>query len=636
MNRPQALLAAAAVLAAAFFVNLLFGAFGARADLTADRTFTLSPGSRRIVAQLDEPVTLEFFVSRSDVKLRPYLESYSRRVETLLREYVAAAGGKVRLVVTDPRPDTKEEQRAQRHGLAAMRANQGNAYLGLTAQLADTVKAVPMLDPSRERFLEFDLSKLVASVARLERPRLALISSLPISNALPQGGEQQPGPADMLLAELGQTFEVVTLNTTDKALPKDVAVVALAHAHHIDPQLAYAVDQHLMKGGAVFAAVDPLSRIQKFSQGNMPFMMAPMAMTAASDPALLRAWGVAVEMDAVTGDAAGSVAIRGSRGDAVQYQPAFAAGPAAFAKDSPLVSDLRELAFMEAGAITLISGAEKRLKLDPLVTQSGPGMGAVPVAAANAGPFEKVSLSFQADGKARVLAAAVSGDFVSAYPQGAPAPTPDEPARPGEPPKAPTPAQTPPGPHLAASQKPGRLIVVADSDFMMDPFTVRQRQVGGQTVAEPINDNFSFVVSALETLGGSDELVGLRSKGTSLRPFRRVQEIERVAQLRYQAKLDEIERRLEEANAKIADLSRQTGGASAKGVIITPEMQREIDKFQVEADRLSEERRQIRRGLSEDVNSLGRRLQVLNLLAGPALALLFGLAYAWFRRRKLS
>ena len=165
--------------------------------------------------------------------------------------------------------------------------------------------------------------------------------------------------------------------------------------------------------------------------------------------------------------------------------------------------------------------------------------------------------------------------------------------------------------------------------------TVRQRQVGGQSAAEPINDNFGFVISALETLAGSDELVTLRSKGTSLRPFKRVQDLERVAQVRYQAKLDEIERRLEEANAKIAELSRQ-GGGGAKGVMITPEMQREIEKFQVEADKLSEERRVIRRGLSEDVNSLGRRLQVLNLIAGPALALLFGLAYALLRRRSLS
>ena len=634
MNRSQALLAAFAVLAAAFFVNLISGAFPARADLTADRTFTLSPGSKRIVTKLDDPVTLEFFVSRSDVKLRPYLESYSRRVETLLREYVAASGGKVKLIITDPRPDTKEEQRAQRHGIAAMRAAQGSAYLGLTAQQAETVKALPMLDPSRERFLEFDLSKLIASASRLDRPKLAFISSLPISNQIPQGGEQQPSAADFLLAELGQTYEVITLNTTANELPKDVAVVALVHAHHIDEQLAYAIDQFLLKGGPVFAAVDPLSRIQKFSQGNMPFMMAPMALTAASDPALLRAWGVNVDLDAVTGDAASSVSIRSSRGDAVQYQPAFAAGNAAFSKDSPLTSDLRELAFMEAGSIGLISGAETRLKFEPLVTMSGPGMGAVDVGSANAGPFEKVAVAFKPDGKSRVVVASVFGEFISAFPKGAPAPGTPEPTPPGQPPK---PVAKPlPGPHLAKSAKPARLFVVADSDFMMDPFTVRQRQVGGQAAMEPINDNLGFVVSVLETLGGSDELVSLRSKGTSLRPFKKVQELERVAQLRYQAKLDEIERRLEEANTKITELSKQTGGITAKGIVITPEMQREIEKFQTEADKLSEERRVIRRGLSEDVNSLGRRLQVLNLLAGPALALLFGLFYTLARRRKLS
>jgi ABC-type uncharacterized transport system involved in gliding motility auxiliary subunit len=542
--------------------------------------------------------------------------------------------GKVKLIITDPRPDTKEEQRAQRHGIAAMRAAQGSAYLGLTAQQAETVKALPMLDPSRERFLEFDLSKLIASASRLDRPKLAFISSLPISNQIPQGGEQQPSAADFLLAELGQTYEVITLNTTANELPKDVAVVALVHAHHIDEQLAYAIDQFLLKGGPVFAAVDPLSRIQKFSQGNMPFMMAPMALTAASDPALLRAWGVNVDLDAVTGDAASSVSIRSSRGDAVQYQPAFAAGAAAFSKDSPLTSDLRELAFMEAGSISLISGAEARLKFEPLVTMSGPGVGAVDVGSANAGPFEKIAVAFKPDGKSRVVVASVFGEFISAFPKGAPAPGTPEPTPPGQPPK---PVAKPlPGPHLAKSAKPARLFVVADSDFMMDPFTVRQRQVGGQAAMEPINDNLGFVVSVLETLGGSDELVSLRSKGTSLRPFKKVQELERVAQLRYQAKLDEIERRLEEANTKITELSKQTGGITAKGIVITPEMQREIEKFQTEADKLSEERRVIRCGLSEDVNSLGRRLQVLNLLAGPALALLFGLFYTLARRRKLS
>jgi ABC-type uncharacterized transport system involved in gliding motility auxiliary subunit len=179
-------------------------------------------------------------------------------------------------------------------------------------------------------------------------------------------------------------------------------------------------------------------------------------------------------------------------------------------------------------------------------------------------------------------------------------------------------------------------MVVADSDFMLDPFTVRQRQASGQVAMEAINDNLAFVLSALETLGGSDELVSLRSKGTSIRPFKRVVALEREAQVRYQAKLDEIEKRLEDANGKIAEISKRSGADNSKGLIITPEMQREIEKFQAEAEKLTDERRVIRRGLSEDVNSLGRRLQVINLLAGPAIAALFGLLYALARRRKIA
>jgi ABC-type uncharacterized transport system involved in gliding motility auxiliary subunit len=629
MSRLQALLAALAVLAAAFFVSLIAGVLGdrfggSRLDLTEDHTFTLSPGSRRIVGKLDEPVTLELFVSRSDVKLRPYLESYSRRVETLLREYAAASQGKVKLVVTDPKPDTKEEQRAQRQNLGAMNTPAGAAYLGVTAQQADTVKAIGFLDPTREKFLEYDLSKLIASVARLERPKLAVVSTLAITNSAPPGGEQQqPGAADVLLAELGQTFEVVTVSNQATELPKGTAVVALIHPHHLSDKLAYAVDQFLLNGGSVFAAVDPLSRYQKFQQGGMPFMVAPMALGASSDPALLRAWGVSVDMDAVVGDSQRSVPIRGSRNQPVQYPHAFSVGSESLNANSPLTADLRELAFMEAGEITLVSGAEKRLKLELLVALKGATTGASATAAANAGPFEKVSLGFKADGRPRILAASLTGTFPTAFPNGVAADEKDKAPKPG------------PG-HLAESKKPGRLLVVADSDFMLDPFTVRQRQMNGQMVMEELNDNLKFVLSTLETLGGSDELVSLRSKGTSIRPFKRVVALERSAQMQYQAKLDEIEKRLEEANAKVNEISRRSGGDLSKGLVITPEMQREIDKFQKEAADLSEQRRQIRRGLSEDVNALGRKLAIFNLIVGPLLAGVLGLLYFLSRRRKAA
>ena len=631
MSRSQVLLAALALVAAAFFANLLVSVLGGRVDLTEDRTFTLSPASRRLVGKLDEPVKLELFVSRADVKLGAYRESYARRVETLLRQYVAASGGKLRLVVTDPKPDTKDEQRAQRHGLNGIRTPQGTGYLGLTAQQADTVKGVGYLDPMREKFLEYDLSKLVASVTRLERPKLVLINTLNITNDVPPGQDQQAGPADVLLAELGQSFQVVTLSNQATELPAGAAVVVLVHPHHLADKLAYAVDQFLLGGGQVFAAVDPLSRFQKFQQGGMPFMMAPMALGASSDAALLRGWGVNVELEAVTGDLNRNLPIRGARGEPVQYPPAIAIGPESLNPNSPLTSELHELQLMEAGSVSLISGAEKGVRFEPLITLQGAAIGAVATATANAGPFEKVALAFRADAKPRVIAALASGSFTSAFPKGAPA----EEAKPADG-KAAAPAapKAPAAPHLAASAKPGRLLVVADADFLLDPFSVRQRQAGGQTVAEPANDNLAFVLNAVEALVGNDDLGSLRTKGTALRPFKVVEDLNRRAQINYQAKLDEIEKQLEAANNRIAELGRSQGGDLSKGLIVTPEIQREIEKAQKQAEKFMDDRREIRRQANEEVASLGRRLQILNLLAGPLLAALLGLAYFLSRRRQ--
>ena len=629
MSRAQAFLAALAILATAFFVNLIVGAYNTRVDLTEDRTFTLSNGSVRIIKKLDEPVTLELFVSRSDVKLRPYLESYSRRIETLLREYAAASDGKLKLIITDPKPDTKDEQRAQRFALNPMNTPSGAAYFGLTAQQADTVKSIGFFDPAREKFLEYDLSKLITAAARLEKPKLVIINTLAINNSLPQGGQQQQaGPADVLLSELGQTFEVITLSNQAPELPAGTVVVALIHPHHLSDKLAYAVDQFLLNGGSVFAAVDPLSRFQKFQQGNTPFSLAPMAMGASSDPALLQAWGINVELNSLSGDSQRSVPIRSQRGEPMLYPPAFSVGPEDISKDSALTANFKEISFMEAGEITLVAGADKRLQTEKLVTLSGPNVGTIDTSLANAVSFDKAAETFKNDGRTRLIGASFTGTFPTAFPQGAPA----EKANAEN--KSATPTDKNLKPHLSTSTKPGRLIVFADSDFLLDPFTVRQRQANGQIVAEEINDNLKLVLNIMETLGGADELVTIRSKGTSLRPFKVVDQMQRSAQKRYQAQLDKIEKSLEETQTKLTEISQRSGTDLSKGLVITPEMQKEIERFQKRAEELAEERRVTRRGLSEDVNSLGRRLQILNLLIGPAIAGLFGLLYALYRRRK--
>lgn len=629
MNRAQLALAAAAIVAAAVFANVIASRLGWRADLTEDRLFTLSEPSRRLAAGVGEPVELEFFASRGETKLSPYLEAYARRAEGLLREYAEASGGRIRVTVTDPQPDTEAESRAQRNGLGGARTETGTAYLGLTARQADTQRALPFLDPRRERFLEHDVSQLIASVTRLSKPRLALITTLPITADVPASPDQ-PGPGDILLQELGRSFEVVTVANTATELPKDTAVVALIHPHHLNPSLAYAVDQFLLAGGPVLAAIDPLSRFQKFQQGNLPFMIPGAAMGAASDPALAKAWGVETPVDAVVGDAARSLQMPTARGEPVTYPPAAAVEADGLNREHPLTADLRMLNVLDAGSVRLAPEAASRLRLTPLATFRGAGVGQVAIAAANAGPFERVAAAFRPDGQERVLAALVTGRFATAFPEGAPKDAEAAPA--GASAAAPATAS----PALKTSAKEGRLIVIADSDFALDYYSLRRGTAYGQQVYEPVNDNHAFLIGALESLAGNADLAGLRAKGAALRPFDKVLDLQRAAQARYQVEIDRNEERLNELGQKLAELTRAQGGDLSKGIVVTPEVEQEVRRFTEEQAEVRRALRDIRRAARVEVDDLGRRLAVLNLLAGPLLAVLAGLGYALSRRRRAA
>jgi ABC-type uncharacterized transport system involved in gliding motility auxiliary subunit len=620
MNRAQTLLAVFAVIAATFFANLIAERVATRLDLTEDSIFSLSPGSRRIAATVGEPVTIELFTSHGDTRLSPYLEAYSRRAEGLLRSFADASNGAIRLRLTDPQPDTEDESRAQRQGLAGTRTANGTAYLGLTAQQADSIRAISFLDPRRERFLEYDIAQLIASVTRLSKPRLAFISTLPLSSDLPQGQGQEPGPGDVLMAELSRSFECVTVSNTATELPKDTVVVAMIHPHHLNPKLAFAVDQFLLRGGPVLVAMDPLSRYQKFQQGNMPLMMVPAsAMGAASDPALLRSWGVEAPVDTMVGDAAHSLQMPSTRGEAVNYPLAVALDNSSLAPDHPVTSNLRMLNILDAGSVRLVSPAPTGLTFIPLVTFRGPGVGALPVSVANAGPFERVAALFRADGQERTFAAAISGSFKTAFPEGAPRGADDK---------------GPVAVSLKVSEKPGRLIVMADSDFILDYYSIRRSTAYGQQVYEPLNDNQAFFIGALETLAGSEDLVSVRAKGTALRPFDRVMALQRQAQATYQTEIDRNEQKLSELAEKIAELSRTSGGDLSKGIVLTPELEREAQRFSEEQAAVRRTLRDIRRAAREEVDSLGRNLAWINLLAAPLLVGLGGLIYALLRRRR--
>ncbi len=152
-------------------------------DLTQGKIYTLSPGTRQILSSLKEPVTLRLFYSRQLGTAVPSYGSYADHVRETLRDYAALSGGKVKLEFYDPEPFSDTEDRAIAYGLQGVPVDQGGAdiYFGLAGtNLEDDERTIPFFQAERERFLEYDLTKLVYELSNPKRPVVGVMSSLPL------------------------------------------------------------------------------------------------------------------------------------------------------------------------------------------------------------------------------------------------------------------------------------------------------------------------------------------------------------------------------------------------------------------------------------------------------------------------
>ena len=278
---------------------------------------------------------------------------------------------------------------------------------------------------------------------------------------------------------------------------------------------------------------------------------------------------------------------------------------------------------LEAGSFSKKEGSA--VTFTPLIETSAQA-GEIPTSALQFAQPDEIGKQLTPSGK-KTIAALVTGKFKTAFPDGAPKEEPkkDEKGAPIEPP----PAAAATTPQLKESTNSSNLLIVADTDFLFDDYSVRKINFFGQTAAEPFNDNLAFAANSVEFLGGSPDLISIRGKGTSLRPFTVVRKMESDAQKRYQAKLTELDARLQQVQTKLGELQGKKGEGNR--LVATPEMTKAIEDFQKQQATMRGERREIRRALREDIDRLENKLLVINLLATPLLVGVFGV---WFHRRR--
>ena len=349
-------------------LNLLSGYLftSSRLDLTEDRLFTLSEGTKQVLGAIDEPVDLRLYYSQQLDELGPYFAGHARRVEELLEEYQRLSGGKLRIERLDPEPFSPEEDLAVAEGLRGLPVNDDGAlaYFGLSGRNStDDSQVIGYLAPERANFLEYDLTKMVYDLSNPDKPVVAVVGDLPL-----MGGQMNRYQPWRVLEAMYQFFDVRFLGGSQQAIENDVDVVMLAQPNNLDQASLYAIDQFVMRGGRVVAFADPLTESVEPAQPGMP---PPESKAIETLEPLLAAWGVAIEPGKVVGDRRAAQRVQASVGGrqvVVDYLPWLALDEANLEADDAVVGELSRLTMRSAGAISAREGATTGL--EPLIVSA--------------------------------------------------------------------------------------------------------------------------------------------------------------------------------------------------------------------------------------------------------------------------
>jgi ABC-type uncharacterized transport system involved in gliding motility auxiliary subunit len=596
-----------------------------RFDLTQDGLYTLSPGTRQIVDSVDRPLWLTLYFSQHATKDLPQLRSYEQRVAEMLQEMVARSHGRIRLQIADPVPYSDDEASAEGNGLTPINggSNGERIFFGLvgttrppTSDAAadyladypqskqgkqiDRTLSIPFFDPNRETFLEYDAAKLLYQLSEPEKPRIGVISDLPVMGDAAQGG--QPWA---VMRQLQQLFDVQMIDTDKfKRIDKSIQVLLLIHPKNLPNNVQYALDQYVLGGGRLVVFVDP------FSESD-PAPLVQDATSATNNHSsnlsrLFADWGVSFNPDQVIIDRARALQIE-LAGVNLAHPAMLGLGASELNRDDVITASLQRIDVSTTGHFDLLPDATTRLI--PLM-QSSSDAEVVPtqrVIEASATPSSLLD-GYQPQNQNYVIAARLRGRFTSAFPEFA--------KRPG---------------HLSTSQPNAEVILVADTDLLTDRLWVETQSFLGQPMLSAFANNGDFISNMVDNLSGSSALLSIRGRSTSQRPFTRVQALRRAADRKFLQKEQELESELADTKRRLEELQP---GKGTRDTSTNTEQKQEIEQFLQRQLAISKELRDVQHQLNAEIDALGTRLKVMNIVMLPVLITLAGLMYGWKRTRR--
>ena len=601
-----------------------------RVDLTQGKLYTLSEGTREVLNELDEPVTLRFYLSRRLATGLPGIKSYADRVDDLLEQYRRESNGKLTLLRIDPEPFSDEEDRAVAYGMRGIPVdeNDNTLYFGLVGTgSTGQEESIPFFSLNREKFLEYDLSRLVYSLASSEPPTVGLLSALPINGSPPQlmmQGINQPPWA--VMDQVKQLFTVLPIEAQEREIPDDVDVLLVVHPKQLPEPMLYAIDQFVLRGGRVMMFIDPVAEADRPS-GMMARMQQQLGKTS-NPKQLLQSWGLRMVDDKVVGDIVNAVRVQTQRNQrmiTIDY-PLWVNLPGSQLNATDIVTaNLENIAMGSAGALEKVDGATTTII--PLILSSEQAMLMDKSLADGPADPEGLLRDYKPGDTEQLLGARVTGKVKSAFPDGPP----QDQTKEGEP--APPPRTHA---HLNESSADINVIVVTDADMLHDRFWVRVQDLLGSRIAVPTAANGAFVVNALDNLTGSSSLIAVRSRGSFIRPFTRINALRQDAELKFREKEAELIARLEETEARLQALQSEKQGEDS--LVLNEAQARELVEFRKQRLAIRKELREVRRALREDIEKLHTKVRFANIGLMPLVIGVVGLlvAFVRYQRRRSS
>lgn len=673
-RRTVALLGLAAVFAIVLLINFVAGKLSFRADLTEYDVYTLSEGTSNILSRLETPVELRFYVTDDSKTMSPSERARARRVSDLLAEFARKAPAK-EIEVTDekgefvtkkvkmltvkklnPEPNTDAEDSAVIDGLQAGVSGETNneIYFGIAVQCLDAVEAIPFVPAKPETMLEYDLARAISSVHGGKKKRIAVMTGMPVAGGF--GGNFQAPPQQpwMFYELLGRDYELETIPPTATEIPEGTTTLVVVHPFDIADEGQFAIDQYLLKGGNVIAFVDPnffYARAMAGGQPQMPGMPPQGGPGPSSDlDKLFKAWGVKYDMNRVLADLDfGSEIIR--RGN---FSPTFLTlDRKALGSDAtdpgladPMTSMLNRLNLLTPGAFEVSPPAG--VVADSLVLSSVNNelIGSFDADPTAEGGGDRIREKFQPHGQRRAFVVRLSGEFPTAFPEGDPTKK-DAAGEEGEATdgdaseekkeKEEAEDAKEEDTSLKKAIAPGRVLLVADVDFIYDANVVRRNQIPGLNISIPemLNENLTLVQNAVEQMSGDPDLIKVRSRTGVSRPFTKQNEWYREAQQKYAAKVAEFSEKAKEAERELNELIQQTP-ENIDQALLSPEVQQRLKQLQQDEIEFRRGERELQKEVTREFRRKLATYKFGNTLLMPVAVIVFGIALAIYRRRQIA